>query len=279
MGCGARQSGPPRQDPSSTPLLPAELEDIWSRGVRASQAPEAMGYLADRGVSREIMDQMECLFLRYQGDRVFFPLYRDRKVVGLHGRIITVDGAPSLEDLGHGHPEQAPPSPRKDAGEEGEDPTPGQHPMSVGRSPCLASQAAFDPPAGDVTPIIPALPSPVKGVRKYWTIGEDGVWLPRFLYKPADLFVCEGIFDAIYFWPNGVAICGPEETGRKIRTLLGLHPGRIILVGDNDEASDLRARAALWRKEDRSMTIETLLPPADAKDFGEILERRCARTR
>lgn len=250
------------------------LNDLWEQGTLAGEAPQAAGYLTSRGISKEILGQLDCIHLEYQGNRVFFPLYRDRKVSGIHGRLIPdTYRAPSPKEWGHGHPEQGPPSPRKNTGEEGENPTPGQHPTSIGRSPCLASPAAFDPPAGKVTPIVPDSPVLSSGPRKYWTVGEDGVWLPRFLHCPAALFVCEGIFDALHFWPNGVAICAPRETPRKIRTLLGLRPGRIILVGDNDMASDLVARSALWRKEDRSVDISTLLPPAGCKDFGEVMER------
>lgn len=267
--CGT-PTGPraPRQVPGLD--VDGQAGDLWDSGLPVSSVPQAAEYMALRGVKPEVLEVLACRYVWHKGPRVFFPLYLDRKVRGVHGRLIPPPIYP-LSYLGktlNMHPEQAPPPPMHQDGGEGENPTQEQHPLSVGRSPCLACPAAFDPPAG-VTSSIPA----GSGLsRKYWTVGRDGVWYPEGMFKPTRLFVCEGIFDALYFWPEGAAICAPLEEPSDIRTLLALQPGRIILVGDNDDTSDLDARARLWRKQDRSMPLEKLLPPPGFKDFGAVME-------
>lgn len=279
---------------------------VWDSGVPAADVPAAAEYLKGRGVSDELLSQLDCRYLRYRGERVFFPLYRGRQVKGLHGRLITgiwakglgltpssspdpkdktgqytkdtsvLLGAVVPKGLGTWHPEQGPPSPHTpNAGERGDSPSSGSSAPHEFRPRALARPS--------LTPRLPlnTKPAPVSAAAgpKYCTVGADGVWLPRSMHRPEALFVCEGIFDALFFWPNGVAVCGLRESVHDIRTLLSLRPGRIILVGDNDKACDLDARAALWRRQDRSLAPEKLLPPPGYKDFGEVMEGRNSQDR
>lgn len=90
------------------------------------------------------------------------------------------------------------------------------------------------------------------------------------------VYVCEGIFDALYFG-QGVAVMSRTLTKVQIVKILDRKPSSIVLCID-DEGSLLnkkgvRACRKMIRKKDRKIQITAMMPKKGAHDFGDLVAK------
>jgi hypothetical protein len=110
-----------------------------------------------------------------------------------------------------------------------------------------------------------------EGFPRYRTVGpwRGELWNEHSVVPGRPVVVCEGIFDAIYFWPQGVALLGHALRRRQALKLLDRRPSRVILACD-DDAALLHAREVV-RGLDRTIPVELWPPPLGCKDWGDML--------
>jgi len=80
-----------------------------------------------------------------------------------------------------------------------------------------------------------------------------------------DIWICEGIFDAIAC--NGVAVFGKSPSPKQLRTIIELEPRRLIVAFDADAEKDARALQELTR----SVIPTQVRLPEKAVDYGEYM--------
>jgi hypothetical protein len=106
-----------------------------------------------------------------------------------------------------------------------------------------------------------------------WASTKETCWGLDRIVADYPVYVCEGIFDALYF-EHGVALMGVASTEIQRIKVLDRLPSKVILVLD----ADISARAfsmalASWKSLNRWITIEIMHPPAGVSDFGQLVEK------
>jgi hypothetical protein len=130
-------------------------------------------------------------------------------------------------------------------------------------------------------------PKYVSGATKDgWLRTTECVWGLDRMVPGEHVWVCEGIFDALYF-PQGVAIHGSSASEIQILKVLDRMPSSVTVVldiDDGDTITSLQTRGLTemerWSAYNRYITVDWLAPEWDARettpehwDFGELLER------
>lgn len=111
-----------------------------------------------------------------------------------------------------------------------------------------------------------------------WMPSHETCWgLDRLIPgKPA--YLCEGIFDALYF-PYGVAHLGSKLHNTQVVKVLDRKPSRIVLVLDRDDPDTMSRfyddRLRVIKLLNSKIDVEFVLPEEDSKDFGdEVMKGR-----
>jgi hypothetical protein len=100
---------------------------------------------------------------------------------------------------------------------------------------------------------------------------KDVVWTPEGFSGGPTLYVCEGIFDAYFFAPHGLATMGVGMTTAQGVKVLDFSPKSVMVVLDADrETVDLRP---FRRLAPRAVEFGILRPPEGVKDFGDLVAR------
>jgi hypothetical protein len=101
--------------------------------------------------------------------------------------------------------------------------------------------------------------------------GSDPVW--NLQNVGSEIFIFEGIFDAIRVWPRGVAIFGNTIREGQLEKILAKNPYKIVVVLDGDEAGrrgQLNTAKKISQK--HSNVWVHLWDPEGPKDFSDMKE-------
>lgn len=114
---------------------------------------------------------------------------------------------------------------------------------------------------------------PLKEVR--CSLGNDflGSYTIGRLYGVNEIYVCEGLFDALRLWCNGkiaVAGFGCLFSDYQITQLEGLPTRKLVLATDADKAG-MEARQRIRKAVRNKLITEVILPPG-RKDIGECTD-------
>jgi len=140
--------------------------------------------------------------------------------------------------------------------------------------------------------IRPGKPKYISGQSKDgWMYQGECVWGLDRVIADQPVYVCEGIFDALYF-PTGVAIMGGEIQPAKAVKILDRCPSRVVLCLDKvvqpfPIGHELAGAEEMFKDPDKEwawiqafqihdihMEVQILYPPEGSKDFGEQLTKR-----
>lgn len=107
-----------------------------------------------------------------------------------------------------------------------------------------------------------------------WRTTKECVWGLDRIIAGEPVYVCEGLFDAIYF-ERGVGLMGWWPTETQIIKILDRRPSRVTICFDRDpESSDMDPDKAArrFRKYDRELEVTIEPPPPEYEDYGEMVQ-------
>ncbi|MHA2064658.1 MAG: hypothetical protein ACXABY_09820 [Candidatus Thorarchaeota archaeon] len=110
-------------------------------------------------------------------------------------------------------------------------------------------------------------------ISEGWMGQSECVWGLDRIVPMEPVYICEGVFDALYF-PTGVAVLGRELNEAKVVKILDRQPSKVVLCPD--ERSDIQL--ARWmkevRKQDSHVPVEIRCASLlGLKDFGDLVKR------
>lgn len=100
--------------------------------------------------------------------------------------------------------------------------------------------------------------------------GSNAIW--NLDGVGSEIYIFEGIFDAVRVWPKGVAIFGNTLRGGQEEKILSKHPYKITVVLDGDEAGRRGQMITAKKLSQKHGNVFVHLWNPQFKDFGEMNE-------
>ena len=120
----------------------------------------------------------------------------------------------------------------------------------------------------------------IKGSLGSYNIFDKGSYLYNIhnIEPNKEIYVVEGYADAIsmvkYNIKNVVAVMGSNLTNKQLESLLLLHPKKIILAFDNDDAGKKATKDAIKKLKYKDVKVEILDIPTKYKDIDEFINTK-----
>lgn len=102
---------------------------------------------------------------------------------------------------------------------------------------------------------------------------KDSVYNFDRIERGKPVFVCEGVFDALWFWPYGVAVMGTHSNEAQRIKLLERGVSAVYICPDADVSTNAVAgEAAAWYRLSRAVKVMSIRPKQGFSDWGEMLQ-------